>query len=184
MSPFAKPVLAVLVAVGVAIGFKLESGASPPAAPARHAAIPGPRLDATSDAEARRMWHVTMTLARRLAAATRCDPSDAPTRYATCVVPALRQAGIGGRMAATALHVVIAGVPMGGCRGYLLGLQAANEGAGESARGLPPHLYWPDRRRTQHEVATQIALTARMLRHAAAAAPANACAPTPDGPAA
>lgn len=184
MPPFAKPALAALVAVGVAVGFKLEGHASPPAAPARPVPIPGTRVDATFDAEARQMRRVTMTLARQLAAAPRCDPGDPPARYAACVVPGLRHVGIGGRMAATVLNVVITGVPMGPCRGYLLGLQAADEGAGENARWLLPRLYGPDRRRTQYEVATQIALTARLLRHAATAAPANACASTSDGPAA
>jgi hypothetical protein len=43
-------------------------------------------------------------------------------------------------MAATALNVVMTGVPMGPCRGYLLGRQTAEEGAGENARRLLAHL--------------------------------------------
>jgi hypothetical protein len=181
MSPFAKPALAALVAVGVALGFKLEGG-PPPAASARHAVTPGRRIDATSDAEARQMRRATITLARQTAAAARCHPGDPPQRYAACVIPALRHTGIGGHTAATMLNVVIASVPTGPCRSYLLDLQAADEGAGENARWLLPHLYSPNRRHTQHEVAKQIALTARMLQHAATSAPANTCAPHPTGP--
>jgi hypothetical protein len=183
MSPFAKPALAALLALGVVLGFKLEGG-PPPSASARHIVTRGPRIDATSDAEARQMRRATITLARQTAAVARCHPGDSPRRYVACVIPAVRHAGTGGHMAATALNVVIAAVPTGSCRGYLLDLQAANESAGENARWLLPHLYGPDRRHTQHEVARQIALTARMLQHAATAAPANACAPASDGPAA
>jgi hypothetical protein len=182
MSPFAKPALAVVVAASVAVGFKLENHSSPTAVMAHH--VVAPRLDATTDAEARQMRRATITLARQTAAGARCRPGDPLPKYVACTVPALRHAGIGGQMAATALNVVIAGVPTGACRGYLLGLQAASEGAGQNARWLQAQLYGPDRRRRQHEVRTQIALTARTLRHAATAAPADVCSADARGPAA
>jgi hypothetical protein len=103
MPPFAKPALAALIAAGVALGFKLEGHMQRPAASARPVLTRAPRLEVTSDAQARQMRRATITLARQTGAGARCHPSDPPTRYAACVVPALRRAGIGGLMAATAL---------------------------------------------------------------------------------
>ena len=70
-------------------------------------------------------------------------------------------------MSANVLTVVINRVPYGPCRGYLLGLQSATEGAGEDARWLLPQVYGPDRRHAQHEVAIQVVLVVRMLRRGA-----------------
>jgi hypothetical protein len=85
-------------------------------------------------------------------------------------------------MGANVLTVVISGVPFGACRGYLLGLQSAMEGAGEDARWLLPQVYRPDRRRAQHKVATQVVLVVRMLRRAATAARADVCSVAANGP--
>jgi hypothetical protein len=91
MPPFAKPALAALIAAGAALGFKLEGHTQRPAASARTVLTRAPRLDATSDAQARQMRRATIALARQTGAAARCHPSDPPTRYAACVVPALRR---------------------------------------------------------------------------------------------
>jgi hypothetical protein len=82
---------------------------------------------------------------------------------------------MGGPMAVNVLNAVIAGIPFGRCRGYLLGLQAAAQAAGEQAHWLLPTIYGPDRRRAQHEVSAQLAQITRILRRAAAAAPADVC---------
>jgi hypothetical protein len=82
---------------------------------------------------------------------------------------------MGGPMAVDVLNAVITGIPFGRCRGYLLRLQAAAQAAGEQAHWLLPHIYGPDRRRAQHEASAQLAQIARILRRAAAAAPADVC---------
>ena len=61
MSAFVKLALAAVLALGVALGLKLEGAAPPPHAPA--SALAAPRLDATSDAEARQMRQALTTLA-------------------------------------------------------------------------------------------------------------------------
>jgi hypothetical protein len=185
MPVFVKPIFvaALIAAVGVWVGVSPsgQGATSPAAQPAP--AEPHPQLDATSDAEARQMRAAVMTLARQAAVGLRCDPNAPSAQYRPCVVPALRHLGIGGRMGANVLNVVIAHVPVGNCRGYLLGLQGAMEGAGEDARWLLPQLYERGRRRAQHEISSQIHLIAAMLRHAATAAPAYVCSVGADGPA-
>src|SRR5437588_9424641 len=128
MAPFAKPtiVAAVITALGVWLGVSPSAHDQTPKAAPAHVR---PQIDATSNAEALRMRAAVKTLARQTAAGARCDPGQRSARYTACVVPALRHAGIGGRMGATVLNVVIAGVPYGLCREYLIGLQAAMEGA-------------------------------------------------------
>jgi hypothetical protein len=181
MSAFAKLALAAVLALGVALGLKLEDAAPPPHAPA--SALAAPHLDATSYAEARQMRRALTTLAGQTASGGRCDPRDRAGRYAPCVTPALRHAGIGGQMAVNVLTAVLTAVPSGPCKGYLLGLQAAAQAAGEQARWLLPTIYGPDRQRAQHEVSTQIRQITHMLRNAASAAPANVCAATAKIPA-
>ena len=177
MSPFLKLALLAVIALGVALVLKLEAGAPPPA-PA--SALAAPRLDATSDAEARQMRRALITLAAQTAAGASCDPGD---RYAPCVTPALRHAGMGGQMAVNILNAVLTAVPSGPCKGYLFGLQAAAQAAGEQARWLLPTIYGPHRQRSQHQVSKQIRQITHMLRRAASAAPANVCATTPRSPA-
>jgi hypothetical protein len=139
-------------------------------------------LDATSDAETRQMRGVTLGLARQAASGARCDPADRPDRYTACVLPSLRHLGAGGRMAANVLNPVIDGVPYGRCKGYLLGLQAGAESAGDQARWLLPQLYSANRKAAEREVAGQIALASRMLARVVHAAPPDVCAPGSDGP--
>jgi hypothetical protein len=82
---------------------------------------------------------------------------------------------MGGQMAVNVLNVVLATVPSGPCKGYLLGLQAAAKAAGEQARWLLPTLYGPDRRAAQHELTHQLTQISHMLRRAASAAPTDVC---------
>jgi hypothetical protein len=184
MSPFVKP--AIIAAALAAAGVGLY------APPATHDALPGtpihaparPQLDATSDAQARQMRRALLNLADQTGSGARCRPNDPRGRYAACVVPSLRRAGMGGQMAARVLDAAIAGVPFGPCKSYLLGLQAAAQAAGDQARWLLPNMYGPDRRRAQYEVATQLAQITHMLDRAARAAPAGVCSVTASGPAA
>jgi hypothetical protein len=160
--------------VALAVGFGPQDGVSRPALHAVSAADPG--VDATSDAEARQLRGATHGLAAELTAAARCHTS----RFAACVTPALRHGGIGGRTTAMLARVVMADVAVGPCRTYLLGLQAANEAAGDETRWLLALLYGPDRRRHQHEIASQLALGGGMLRRAARAG-AGGCTPLRGG---
>jgi hypothetical protein len=162
-------------ALALAVGLRPHGGA-PPRAP--RATIDGPRLDATSDAEARQLRGVTQSLGAELRAGARCGG----VRFAECIAPALRRAGIGGRTTAMLARGVLAGVPAGQCRKYLFGLQAANDAAGDEARWLLPQLYARGRRRRQRVIARQLALAGRMLRQAARAAPAGVCSPGVGGP--
>jgi hypothetical protein len=184
MSPFVKPAVVGLLLGAAGVGLSVSSATHDTPPPAPPHLTTRPHLDATSDAQARDMRRVLMRLAGQTGPGARCDPSDQPAVYAACVVPSLRHAGIGGQMAASVLNPVIAGVPLGPCKAYLLGLQAAAQAAGDQARWLLPNLYGPDRRRAQHEVATQLAQIAHMLRRAARAAPANVCSIAADSPAA
>ena len=176
--------LLTAVAVGLGMWLGVEPDRAAHATPPPAAAASRPAVDATSDAEARQMRRVTLGLADEAARGARCDPGAAPDRYAACVVPALHHLGAGGRMAANVLNPVIAGVPYGRCKGYLLGLQAGAESAGDQARWLLPRLYARDRKAAQREVSGQIELAARMLHRVVHAAPRSVCAPGADGPAA
>jgi hypothetical protein len=167
-------VAAALLALAAFAGVHLESRASVSHMPA--VAQPATFLDATSDSEARVMRRATRHLAEDLSAAARCDVRRSPT----CVLPALRRAGMGGRISAMLVRGVMARVPPGPCRNYLFGLAAANDAAGDQARWLVMQFYGgPQRRRA---VAAQIALAARMLDRAWPAAAADVCAPGADGP--
>jgi hypothetical protein len=70
----------------------------------------------------------------------------------------------------------MADAAVGPCRTYLLGLRSANEAAGDQTRWLLALLYGPDRRRHQHEIASQLALAGGMLRRASRAGAAG-CSP-------
>jgi hypothetical protein len=184
MSPFVKP--AVIASVLAAAGIGLY------APPATHDAAHGtpiqaparPQLGDTSDVQARQMRRALLNLAHQTGSGARCPPNEPRRRYVACAVPSLRRAGMGGQMAARVLNAAITGVPFGPCKTYLLGLQAAAQAAGEQARWLLPNMYGPDRRRAQHEVATQLAQITHMLQRAARAAPAGVCSATAGGPAA
>lgn len=184
MSPFVKPavIASLLAAAGVGLTVAPITHDATRAAPAPVSAHP--HLDATSDAQARQMRRALMNLAAQAAPGARCHPNEPPARYAPCVVPSLRHAGMGGQMAANVLNATIAGVPFGPCRAYLLGLQAAAQAAGDQARWLLPHMYGPDRRRAQGEVDKQLGQITHMLHRAARAAPANVCSVAADSPAA
>ena len=184
MSPFVKPAIVAFLLGAAGVGLSVSStphSITPTAPPHVSTRL---QLDATSDAQARDMRRVLMSLSGQIRPGARCHPSERPAVYAACVVPSLRHAGMGGQMAANVLNPVIAGVPFGPCKAYLLGLQAAAQAAGDQARWLLPNLYGPDRRRAQHEVATQLGQITHMLRRAARAAPANVCSVDADGPAA
>jgi hypothetical protein len=171
----------VALALGVA---PLPGGHAAPRAPiAPSTTQPRARIDATTDAEARQMRHATRHLANELDAAARCDARRPPQRFAPCVAPALRHAGIGGRTTAILLRGVITPLPTGPCRTHLLGLQAANDASADNARWLLPLLYQAGRRQHQHHMVAQLALNAGMLHRAVGAAPADVCSPVADGPA-
>jgi hypothetical protein len=182
--PLLAPPAAVIVAVGLAVGIAPRGEPAAPGSPVLATSGSGGRLDGTSNTEARVMRRATRRLGAELGAAARCDPRRPPAGFAVCVGPALRHAGIGGRTAALLLRGVLAGVPAGRCRAYLLRLQAANDAAGDEARWLLPTLYEVGRRRRQREVAVQMALAGGMLRRAARAATPGVCASGAGGPAA
>ena len=166
-------------ALALAVGLAPHRGTSesaPPVAPV--ATVAGTRLDATSDAEARQLRATTRRLGADLSAGAQC----AGARFVACVAPALRRAGIGGRTTAMLVRGLVATVPFGRCRGYLVGLQAANDGASDAARWLLPLLYAGRRERHEREIVTQVAFAGRMLLHAARAAPADVCSPGAGGP--
>jgi hypothetical protein len=176
MSRFITSVVVAGIFVALCLGLSASpSTADHPPGPAPAAA--GPHLDATSAAEAHQMRHVLIVLAGQTAAGARCDPGERADRYGPCAAPALRRAAMGGLMAANVLDAVIAGVPSGRCRAYLLGLRAASQAAGDQAHWLLPRLYGPDHRRAQREVATQLAQITVMLRRAANAMAVDVCAP-------
>jgi hypothetical protein len=162
-------------AIALAVGIESRSGAPHPTRPAP-APIGTPAhvgLDATSDAETRRLRRVTRALGEELSAAATCT-------HARCMVPVLRRAGIGAHTTSMLAGVVMNGVPTGPCRDYLFGLQAANDAVSDSAHWLLPKLYEPGS--GEHVVAGQLGLAGRMLLHAAHAAPADVCSPSANGP--
>jgi hypothetical protein len=172
-------VLAATLLTGMLASVLPPADDKPPIAPpALSMARPGPRIDATADAEARRMRSATRQLANELSAAARCDARQAPHRFSLCVIPALRHAGIGGRTTAMLIRGITAAIPTGRCRNYLFGLQAANDASADNARGLLPVLYQAQPRHRHRRMVTQLALNARMLHRALRAAPANTCSPT------
>jgi hypothetical protein len=184
MSPFVKPAVIACVLAAAGVGLSVAPATHDARLSTPTHALIRPRLDATSDAQARQLRRALVNLAGQTGRGARCRPNDPPDRYAPCVVPSLRRAGMGGQMATRVLNAAIAGVPLGPCKTYLLGLQAAAEAAGDQARWLLPNLYGPDRQRAQHAVATQLAQITHMLQRAARAAPANVCSVAADSPAA
>jgi hypothetical protein len=178
-APTLGKVAIVAGALALAAGLAPHRGTSGSAPPTGSVAtVAGTKLDATSDAEARQLRTTTRRMGADLSAGARC----AGARFVACVAPVLRRAGIGGRMTAMLVRGVVPTVPFGRCRGYLVGLQAANDGASDAARWLLPLLYTGRRERHQREIVTQVALAGRMLRHAARAAPADVCSPGGGGP--
>jgi hypothetical protein len=162
-------------ASAIAVGLAAGTGDSTNVPPAGALSDPPLRLDDTSIAEARRMRHATALLSRELTLASHCSPHQSAAAYAECVTPALRHAGMGGRSTAMLVRALTASIPAGPCREYLLGLEAANDAAGDQARWLLPQLYGPQRRARQSEVATQLAIAASVLRKAARAAGPDKC---------
>jgi len=134
----------------------------------------------SATAEAERVRSATSQLADEMTDATRCHPRG--LRYEPCVLPALRHAVMGGRLAGFVLHTVIAAVPPGRCRERLVELQAANVAAGDMAHWTLSNLYDRSRGARRHEAAAQIARIAAMLTRSSGAM-AGACSPD-DGPAA
>lgn len=157
--------------------------------PTRSSAAPAspivrtPAGSATADAQARSLRHATRMLAREMRGAARCDPVLPKPRFAACVIPALRHIGIGGRTAAGFVRGVRAQVSLGACSMYLLRLQSANGAGSSNARWLLPQLYEPAGVRARRHIVGQIALTARMLRSAARAAPVDVCSAAGSAPA-
>jgi hypothetical protein len=172
--------LAIAVSA-VAIAVALASHGRPPPAPAEHAA-PHNALDATADAEARQLRRATRRLASDLAEVTRCAAGGSMRRFVRCASPGLRHAGIGGRSNAMLVRGVVAGVPMGPCREYLFGLQAANDAASDEARWLYAQFFGGDLRR--RDIAVEVARMVNTLERASRAAPPGVCAPGAGGPAA
>jgi hypothetical protein len=172
---------AIVIAVAAGLAIRTDDSTQTPRV--HGTAGPGLRLDATSIAEARTMRHATVLLSRELTLAGRCSPRRSAAAYAECVTPALRHAGMGGRSTAMLAGALMASIPAGPCRGYLLGLQAANDAAGDQARWLLPQLYGPQRRGRQPEVAAQLAIAASVLRRASRAAALDMCSPAGRGPA-
>jgi hypothetical protein len=82
----AATLLAVMLATMLRPGGNTGSSAPTPLSMAR----PGPRIDATADAQARRMRSVTRQLANELSAAARCDARQTPHRFSLCVPCATR----------------------------------------------------------------------------------------------
>jgi hypothetical protein len=166
----------VLAAIGLGIGVRL--GAEPSATPPfRGTAISIDSVGATFEPEAQRMRTVTLHLAGEVHATRGCPHRR--RAFAACVAPALRHVGIGGRMAATVLRGIARTGPSGSCRGYLFGLEVANDAAADQARWLLPRLYEPGGVR---EIASQLALAAGMLHRAARAASPGVCSVAADGP--
>jgi hypothetical protein len=179
-STLLKPVTA-LIAVGLLVGFLTEGE---DAVPARTRLVqPRLRVDATSDAEARQMRHVTQHLAGELRAAARCDPARPVPEFEACVSPGLQHAGVGGRGASLILGHVAASVPRGRCLTYLLGLQAATSAAGDNARWLFGNIYSYRTRAGRRALARQLTLIHGMLRRAARAGAPNVCSPGGSQPA-
>ncbi len=173
----------VLVAVALVVGLRPDDPGSTTRSTSALTAGPRAGVDATSEAEARQLRRATRRLAEELDAAARCDAREPRHRFAACVGPALRHAGMGGRTTAMLLRGVIGGVPDGRCRARLIGLQAANGAAAENAQWLLPLLYGAGPGRRRREIATQLELSARMLQRASRPADAGACSLSSDGPA-
>jgi hypothetical protein len=174
---------AAIAVVAVAVGLRPHH--DPTHEQARAGVVrAGGGLDATTDAEARAMRKATRQLGGDLAAAGRCGATTTPRRFASCVLPPLRRATVGGRFAAMLLRHAAARAPAGACRNYLLRLLAANDAVDDDASWLISELYGAHRRSHQRHVASQIALASRMLYRAARAAAPDVCAAGSGGPSA
>jgi hypothetical protein len=180
-SALVKPITA-LAAAGLLVAF-LSQGEHP--APSR-ASVVKPRvgLDATSDAEARRMRDASLRLARELRAAARCDVRRAWRPFETCVSPALQHTGVGGRGASMILGSLASRVPAGRCLRYVLGLEAANSAAADNARWLVGNIYLYRAQRRHGDLAGQISLAYHRLRRASRASAPDVCSPAGGQPAA
>jgi len=179
-----KALAALLLSAATGATLVLSDGPAPRhAAPADSAyRSPAGVAAATADAQSARMRKATALLATELRAASRCPGRR--EAYQRCVTPALRHAVIGGRTAALVMRTVVAPVPDGACRAYLLELQAANQGASEMAKWT----LWTLRDRTVGDRARradrQVALAAGMLSRASARGGQTACTVAASGPAA
>jgi hypothetical protein len=173
-SALVKPVTAV-AAVGLLVVF-LSQGEHP--APSS-ASVVKPRLglDATSDAEARRMRQATQRLAGELREASECDLRRSWDAFQACVSPGLQHAGVGGHGASLILDNLARRVPSGRCLRYVLGLSAANAAAGDNTRWLFGNMYEYRSAGRHVELAKQIRLAYLMLRRAARAASPDVCLP-------
>jgi hypothetical protein len=173
-SALVKPVTAV-AAVGLLVVF-LSQGEHP--APSS-ASVVRPRigLDATSDAEARRMRQATQRLAGELRVASECDPRRSWDALQTCVSPGLQHTGVGGRGASMILDNLAGRVPAGRCLRYVLGLSAANSAAGDNARWVFANIYEYRAPRHHLDLVKQIRLAYLMLHRAARAAAPDVCSP-------
>lgn len=180
-SALVKPVTAI-AAAGLLVVF-LSQGEHP----ARSAAsVVKPRigLDATSDAEARRMRQATQRLARELRAASQCDPRRSWDAFQACVSPGLQHAGVGGHGASMILENLARRLPSGRCLRYVLGLGAANAAAADNTRWLFGNIYEFRSPARHAELATQIRLAYLMLRRASRAGAPDVCSPAGGQPAA
>jgi hypothetical protein len=173
-SALVKPVTAV-AAVGLLVVFLSQGEHAAPSS----ASVVRPRLglDATSDAEARRMREATHRLAGELRTASECDPRRSWDVFQACVSPGLQHTGVGGRGASLILDNLARRVPSGRCLRYVLGLSAANAAAGDNTRWLFANIY--DYRAADRHVdlTKQIRLAYLMLRRSARAAAPDVCSP-------
>jgi hypothetical protein len=173
-SALIKPVTA-LAAVGLTVVFFTQGEHPAPSS----ASVVRPRLglDATSDAEARRMRQATQRLAGELRVASECDPRRSWDAFQACVSPALQHTGVGGRGASMILDNLSRRVPAGRCLRYVLGLAAANAAAADNARWLVGNIYEYRAARHHVELAKQIRLAYLMLHRSARAGARDVCSP-------
>ena len=167
---FARSGAAALVLSSAALGLPAAAHA-PQILGARHqsAAPVQVPLGAGSWAQARSLRIASAHLTARLSRAARCVPAQDKTTYRRCVLPALRGMSMAGNTTARLAAVVAATVPPGGCRGYLLEVQAANAAAGEQGAYMLSRLYVREVAAAQRQVDAGLERAAAMLARASAA---------------
>jgi hypothetical protein len=171
---FARSGAAALVLSSVALG--LPGAAHAPQILAAPHQSPAPAaLGAGSWAQARSLRIASAHLSARLSRAARCEPAQDKAGYRRCVLPALRSMSMAGRTTARLAAVVVATVPAGRCRGYLLEVQAANTAAGDQGAYLLSRLYVREVAAAQRTVDAGLGRAAAMLARAASA-PRATCA--------
>jgi hypothetical protein len=171
---FARSGGAALVLSSVALGLPGAAHA-PEILAARHQSLAPAALGAGSWAEARSLRIASAHLSARLSRAARCEPAQDQAIYRRCVLPALRSMSMAGRTTARLAAVVVATVPAGRCRGYLLEVQAANTAAGDQGAYLLSRLYVREVAAAQRTVDAGLGRAAAMLARAASA-PRTTCA--------